>query len=65
VRSRRTEKAILPGYIEQVGAQAMLFEESVQRPGILETGLPVKIGLGGLEGLKLIPGELVDVVVRR
>jgi hypothetical protein len=43
----------------------MLFEESVQRPGILETGLPVKIGLGGLEGLKLIPGELVDVVVRR
>jgi multidrug resistance efflux pump len=65
VRSRRAEKAILPGHIQEVGAQAMLFEETIQRPGLFDTGLPVKISLEGLEPMNLIPGELVDVVIPR
>lgn len=65
VRSRRAEKRITAARLDKIGAQALQFEESVQRPGLLETGLPVKISLVGLESMGLVPGEFVDIVMQR
>ncbi len=65
IRTRNQLKQIAEAKVTSVGAQIMVYEETLQRPGasFLESGLPVKISLDGLEELSLLPGEIVDVIV--
>lgn len=64
LRTRTYPKSIAPAIIRNVGAQIMVYDATLQRgSGFIESGIPVRIGLDGLDHLHLIPGEIVDILV--
>lgn len=64
IRTRTPDRLTAATTITRVGAQFVLIDETLQRPGIaLETGLPLEISLEGLEDMPLVPGEVVDVIL--
>ena len=65
VRTRTAEKKLIPATVTNIGAQISIIDEMVQRPGMLETGLHVKIEIFDMESVGLLPGEFVDVIVNQ
>jgi multidrug resistance efflux pump len=64
LRTRTYPKSVAPAIINNVGAQIMVYDATLQRgSGFIESGIPVRIGLDGLDHLHLIPGEIVDILV--
>lgn len=64
LRTRTYPKSIAPAIIQNVGAQIMVYDVTLQRgSGFIESGIPVRIGLDGLGHLNLIPGEIVDILI--
>lgn len=65
IRTRTPQKYVASATVNRIGARFVLIDNALQRHGVsMETGLPLEIGLTGLEGLPLLPGEIVDVIVR-
>lgn len=65
IRTRSPQRFVGVARLTRVGAQFTLIEEGLQRPGLThETGLPVEISLDGLEHIPLLPGEIVDIILR-
>jgi hypothetical protein len=64
LRTRTYPKSVAPAVINNVGAQIMVYDATLQRgSGFIESGIPVRIGLEGIGHLHLIPGEIVDILV--
>lgn len=64
VRTRKPGRASFYSTIEQTGGHIRMIDEQLQRPGaIFESGLPVKVALGDVEDISLIPGEIVDILI--
>ncbi|MCC5926473.1 MAG: hypothetical protein JJU41_07915 [Bacteroidetes bacterium] len=65
IRTRSPQRFVGVATLNRVGAQFVIIDEGLRRPGVtMETGLPVEIGLDGLEHIPLLPGEIVDIVIR-
>jgi multidrug resistance efflux pump len=64
LRTRTYPKSMATAIINNVGAQIMVYDVTLQRgSGFIESGIPVRISLDGLGHLNLIPGEIVDILV--
>ncbi len=65
IRTRKPGRAFFLSRVEEIGAQIRTIEPHLQRPGSMyETGLPVKISIAERGDIRLIPGEIVDIVIR-
>jgi hypothetical protein len=64
LRTRTYPKSMAPAIVQNVGAQIMVYDATLQRgTGFIESGIPVRISLDGLGHLNLIPGEIVDILI--
>lgn len=65
VRTRKADRTFFESTIEEVGGHIRLLQRNIQRPGaIFESGLPIKIAMADSIDVQLMPGELVDIVLR-
>jgi multidrug resistance efflux pump len=65
IRTRTPQRFVGVARLNRVGAQFVPIVQGLQRPGVsMETGLPVEISLDGLEHITLLPGEIVDIILR-
>lgn len=66
IRTRSQQREFFESEIIAVGGHITPIEPALQRPGaIYERGLPVKIALAENEQFAFLPGETVDLVLRR
>lgn len=64
IRTRKPSRDFFKSHILRVGGHIEALSPTLARPGVeSERGLPVQIALNNASGVRLYPGEIVDIVL--